>query len=134
MKIIGRVVLAGVLGLILTTQSGCLVAAAAAGTGATVAYIKGDLDANVDASPQRTVEATNNAVKELGFVLVSSNGSAADGEVISRTAADKRVKVTMKRLTDTSSKVTIRVGTWGDEAISLQVLEKIKKHLQTPVP
>ncbi|MGE5608167.1 MAG: DUF3568 family protein [Bacillota bacterium] len=134
MKIIGRVVLAGVLGLILVTQSGCLIAAAAAGTGATVAYVKGDLDANVDASPQRTVEATNAAVKDLGFVLVSSNGSAADGEVIARTATDKRVKVTMKRLSEKSSKVTIRVGTWGDEAISVQVLEKIKAHLQTPVP
>ena len=41
--------LAVILGLLLVTQSGCLVVAAAAGTGAGVAYVRGDLETSFDA-------------------------------------------------------------------------------------
>jgi len=134
MKAVKLVAISILLAAVLGALSGCLAVAAAGAAGAGVFYMKGDLDANVDATPPRVVEAANFTMKDLQYAVATTNSSATDGEVIAHTATDKKVRVTVKQVTEKSSKVTIRVGTWGDETMSVQILEKIKTHLQTPVP
>jgi hypothetical protein len=112
----------------LSLTPGCLVVALAAGV-AGVAYVNGDLEAQVDASPQKVVQASVDALKEMDVRILSSDASGIDGRVLGRTALEKKVDVTVKRETDKSSKLSIRVDTFGDETLSRQILDKIKSKL-----
>ena len=134
MKILSYVTSVAVMAFLLATQTGCLFAAGAAGAVAIVKYLDGDLDASVDAPPVRTVEAAKMAVQELQIKVATAQSSSLDGQLVAYTATDTKVKIKVNQLTEQSSKVTIRVGTWGDKDMSLRILEKIKAHLQTPVP
>jgi len=112
----------------LSLTPGCLVVALAAGV-AGVAYVNGDLEAQVDASPQKVVQASVDALKEMDVRILSSDASGIDGRVLGRTALEKKVDVTVKRESDKSSKLSIRVDTFGDETLSRQILDKIKSKL-----
>ena len=118
----------GVLGALLASQSGCLVAAAGAGAG-TVAYIRGDSDATVAAGPEAVTEAAEAAVAEMKLTVVSSTASTVDGKVVARTANDAKLVVVVKSTGNDVSKVSVRVGNFGDEGLQQQVLEKIKARL-----
>ena len=115
-------------GVVMTTQTGCLVAAVGAAAG-TVAYVKGDLEATVDAKPDVVIEATRTAAKDLGFAVEYANGSSIDGQAKLRSGADKEIFIKTKAIGDKSSKISIRVGTFGDESTSHLVLDKIKANL-----
>src|SRR5687768_9013736 len=77
-----RLIIALILGLACATQAGCLVVAAAAGTGAGVAYVRGDLDATVDASPVAAADATERAFKELDLHVISRESTALDAKLV----------------------------------------------------
>lgn len=102
----------------------------AAGAGAgTVAYIRGELNAPLEASLDRSIAATKKAVEELKFHQISEKSDALTAEFQLRDAQDDSIRVLLKRQTDTLTNVSIRVGTFGDETLSQTVLDKIKKHL-----
>ncbi len=120
-------ILAGAATLI-AVPSGCI--AVAAGAGATaVAYIRGELNAPVESTMDNAVRATRAAIADLKFNLVSEKADALSGEFVIRDAQDDRIVIGLKRQTDHITQVTIRVGTFGDEAISQTILESIKKRL-----
>ena len=118
---------------LLSTQSGCLVIAAAAGTGATVAYVRGDTDVLLDAPPQRVADAAESAMKELQIVVVAKHASAIDSKVTGRTARDTRLIVDARGSSTGASKVSIRAGAFGDGALQGQLLEGIRRHLGLPI-
>ncbi len=114
---------------VLGATSGCVAIVAGAGAGAAVAYVRGDLDSNLGVPVERALAAVNKAVAQLQFAKVSENKDALQAILLARNAADKRIEIRVEKLTDASSKVKIRVGTFGDEALSLTILEKIKANL-----
>jgi hypothetical protein len=114
---------------VLGSTSGCVAIVAGAGAGAAVAYVRGDLDSTLNGSLEKATAAVNKAIGQLQFAKVSENKDALQAIVIARNAADKRIEIRVEKLTDSSSKVKIRVGTFGDEALSLTILEKIKANL-----
>ena len=111
-------------------SGGCLAAAAAAGAGATVAYAKGDTERVVSADPPEVVEAARAVLDELAIPVISSESSQIDGVVNGRTAADKKVRVYVEQQTPGVSHVSVRVGTFGDEALSGRILEGITSRLE----
>ena len=113
----------------LTLNSGCLAVAAGAGAGATVAYVRGDLDTTLNASYEKSVRAVNEAVKQLQFAKVSENKDALQATIIARTGADKKVELRVDKLADDATKLKIRVGTFGDDALTQSILEKVKANL-----
>ena len=121
----------GLVLLALVTSSGCVAVVAGAGVGAAVAvaYVRGDLDATLNASLDRSLQAAKKAVTQLQFAKVSENKDALQAIVVSRNAADKRIDIRLEKVTDAATKLKIRVGTFGDEALSLAILEKIKANL-----
>lgn len=123
-----RIVVALALGTVATFQTGCVAVAVGAGAGA-VAYIRGELSGDVAYGMKRTLAASNEAVQELGFAKVSERSDALTGTIVARTADDKKVEIRLERLTDTTTKVKIRVGVFGDQAISMQVWDRIKEGL-----
>ena len=113
----------------LTLNSGCLAVAAGAGAGATVAYMRGDLDTTLNASYEKSVRAANEAIKQLQFAKVSENKDALQATIIARTGADKKIELRVDKLADDATKLKIRVGTFGDDALTQSILEKIKANL-----
>lgn len=113
----------------LVLNQGCaaiLVGTAAVGT---YAYVRGDLDAPLDASLENSLAASNKAIEQLKFAKVSEKSDALQAIIITRNAADKKIELRLEKTTDKTSKVKIRVGTFGDEHLSISILEKIKANL-----
>jgi hypothetical protein len=121
-----------ILGLFLVSQAGCLLVAAAAGTGATVAYVRGDLESNVDADPKTVADAAERALKSLDIAVISKEASLIDGKVQGRTARDVKITVVIKGESEKSSHVSVRMGTFGDAATQSNILEHIRKELTAP--
>jgi hypothetical protein len=113
---------------VLTFNSGCL--AAAAGAGATaVAWVKGELHTTVNGSFEHSVAAANQAVQQLQFAKVSESKDALLAIIVARNAADKKIEIKLEQVGGALTNVKIRVGIFGDEPLSLAVLEKIKANL-----
>ena len=113
----------------LVATSGCLAVAAGAGAGATVAYVRGDLDTTLSANLDHSVRAVNKAIEELKFAKVSEAKDALQAVIIARNAADKKIELHLDKLADDATKLKIRVGTFGDDVLQVTILEKIKSNL-----
>lgn len=116
------------LGALCGLQS-CVALAAGAAGGTAVAYVMGEFEARLEASPQRVVKASQNVLEDMDIKVQSADSTSLDGQVVGKTALDKEVKITVKRVDDRWSKIGIRVGTFGDEEFSRQIYEKIKNEL-----
>ncbi len=110
-------------------STGCVavVAAGAAGTG--VAWYRGQLEANLDQNIDEVFAASQKALNQLEFANISNKKSSVDAELVSRTALDKKVEVRLQKVTDRSTKVIVRVGVFGDETLSMSILDKIRAGL-----
>lgn len=113
----------------LASTSGCLAVAAGAGAGATVAYVRGDLDTTLSANLDRSDEAVNRALMQLQFAKISEKKDALQAIVIARNAADKKIELHLQRLADDATKLKIRVGTFGDDSLQTTILERVKANL-----
>ena len=114
------------------SQSGCLIAAAAAGTGAGVMYVKGKTVATLDGTPRTIAGATGQAMKDLGMLVISTDVSDTEATIVGRTSNDTKVETTVKTETDHTSKIFIRAGVFGDVAIQRQLLDRIRTNLGLP--
>jgi len=129
MQFLRATAITSILSLVLVSQTGCIAVAAAAGAGAGVAYATGDTNHAVDGTPQEVSAAAEQALMQMGMVVISNSVSAVDATVIARTGRDKKVEVTAKVQTERRSVVSIRVGVFGDEMLQRDLLDKIKENL-----
>ncbi len=114
--------------LVFPGLSGCIAVAAGAGAAGVgvVAYARGDLEASMAKDYNSVVDATRVAIKELEFAKVSDNKDAFKALLVARTALDKKVEITIVNSGKNLTNIKIRVGVFGDEQLSLAILEKIK--------
>ena len=109
-------------------NSGCaLLVGGAAGAG-TVAYLKGELKTNEDVPIDKLWNATQAAIKEMGFAVKTEEKDALSAKLVALTADDKTININLKKRNDYLTEISIRVGTFGDESLSKKILEEIKKH------
>jgi hypothetical protein len=116
--------------LMVTTQAGCLLLAAGAVAGGTVAYVKGDLEADVDGDVARTVEASKAAMEDLKLPVMGSYAIGGEGKVEARLGTDNKATVNVNARTEKVTHVSIRIGTFGDGSMSQTILERIKANLK----
>ncbi len=114
---------------VLVLQSGCVAVAVGGAAAGTVAYVRGDLQATLDASHERSLRATKRAIERMKYALVSERSDALAGQFIARTALDKKIDVLVTKESDKATKIRIRVGMFGDEQISRALLDAIKAQL-----
>jgi Protein of unknown function (DUF3568) len=130
--ILSRTLATLALAFTLTLGSGCFLfvvgAGAAAGAG-TVAYIKGELDATLPNNYNAVADASAKAIDEMHFALVSQSRDSAGALVTARTVEDTRIMINVEVVDTNLTKVRIRVGTFGDEALSRSILDQIKRNL-----
>ena len=116
----------------LLLQTGCAVllvgGGAAAGIGGYV-FVKGELKSTENAPMERVWMASLGAMEELKFPVTMQNKDAVSAQITARTAQDKKVHIALKSVGESSTEIRIRVGTWGDEALSLVIMDKLKKKL-----
>lgn len=111
---------------------GCVaVAVGAAAAGGTVAYVRGGLEANYEASLERVQDASVAAIDDLGFSLISDRGDRTGGDIIARTGQDRRIEITVRPLGDQLTQARIRIGTFGDQDLSMRIHERIRDRLKT---
>jgi len=124
-----RLIALALLSAFALTASGCLAAAAAAGAGGTVAYMRGDLEATVQAGPRDVAAAAETALNEMGINVLSSSSDDTGGTITARNAQDKKITIEINRLNESASTISIRVGMFGDEALSRAIYERVKASL-----
>lgn len=124
-----RLVVAVGLTGVTVVQSGCLIVAAGAAAAGTVMYVRGELQASLANPYPAVITATGEAIEKLQFRKISEKGDALKTVIVARTGSDKKVEITVKKVTDSVTKVEIRVGVFGNEALSMTILEKIKESL-----
>ncbi|MCK5707322.1 MAG: DUF3568 family protein [Candidatus Aureabacteria bacterium] len=115
--------------LLLPFISGCAALLAGSAGAGTVAYIRGELQANAEADLEKAVSASNKAITNLQFIKVSEQTDKLASKIICRNAQDKKITITLKKITDNSTEVSIRVGMFGDQTLSLTLLDEINKEL-----
>lgn len=113
----------------LAGTSGCLAIAAGAAGAGTVAYIRGELDTSVSHPIDQVDNATNRAADQLRFVKINEAADALTRVITLRTAEDKKIDIRLNRTTDNLTRIRIRVGMFGDEAISRALLNRITANL-----
>ena len=92
-------------------------------------YETGSLKTVEQVSQERAHTATLAALKDLQFGLVGDVTEAAQQRVSARTSTDKKVLVVLEKESESITAIRVTVGAFGDEAMSLQVMNKIKSHL-----
>jgi uncharacterized lipoprotein len=106
------------------------VVGAVAGAGAaTYAYVNGQVESTLGAPYDKTWSATQAAIQDLEFKVTKTTKDALNAELDAKTAEDKSITIKLSHVSDTATKLTIRVGKFGDKQISDAILDKIKKHL-----
>ena len=116
--------------VLLGTQGGCLVVAAAAVTGGMVAHASADTEAYVKGDVPAVTAAGKQAVEEMGLTVIWSKSGEVQGQVLARTASDRRVAIKVTAAGNDSSRVSIRRGTFGKESFQQEVLYRLRKCLE----
>jgi endo-beta-N-acetylglucosaminidase D len=125
----GQIFLALLLVSPVVLVEGCVVAAVGGGAAGTVAYIRGDLEA-VEAKDIETVyKATEKALEELGLVVSKKTKDALSAKIIARDAQDKKITIKLNATTEETTKLSIRIGTFGSETKSRLIYQKICDNL-----
>jgi hypothetical protein len=114
---------------ILGSGAGCAAVAVGAAGGSGLAYMIGDLETKVNATPKEVAAAAGRALEDLEIRLILENSSKLDAKVVGRTGTDRRVQITAEMVGEGGSEVFIRVGIFGDEHMSRQILDALKKQL-----
>jgi hypothetical protein len=107
---------------------GCVVAAVGAGAG-TVAYVRGDLETVESEELDAVYKATEKALDELELTVSKKTKDAMSAEIIARDSQDKKIRVKLVATAEGTTKVSIRIGMFGNETKSRLIYEQIKKNL-----
>jgi len=111
---------------------GCVAAAVgigAAGAAGTIAYVKGDLEAVESEDLDTVYQAAVKAVDELELNVISKSKDALSATIYARDAQDKKVNIILKSTAEQTTKISIRIGTFGDETKSRLIYKKINYNL-----
>ena len=111
---------------VLFPLTGCgilILGGAAAGT---VGYVSGDLNGTVEGEFQNVVEAADLAFRENSFREASRDAGQHSIAYELWTPQDDKVLLTITRASKTLTNITIRVGVFGDEPLSRNILDEIK--------
>ena len=113
--------------------SGCLaLAVGAAGGVAGAVYVMGKLQDELNHPVPIVHDATVAAMEDLQLKLSENKADKLSAHMESEFADGARVWIDLDTLSDSRTRVTIRVGLKGDEVRSRKIYDAIKQHLPRP--
>ena len=109
---------------------GCaaLVIGALGGIG-TATWFSGKLSAEVDASFEDTIEAVKSALKSMDLAVTKETTTKDITQIMTAYSDRTTTWIDIHPLTQSRSKIEIRVGVTGNKANSQKIMERIKKYL-----
>jgi hypothetical protein len=125
-KVFLTVLLAGMIGFL----AGCWVVVAGAGAAGTVAYLKGDLEAVEPSNLDAVYAATAKALEQLGLYPIEDRKDALSALISTRDAQDEKITIRLRRTTSETTKISIRVGIFGNETKSRLIYQQIHDNLR----
>jgi hypothetical protein len=133
---IHRVCLLLVLAGLAVHEAGCLAVVAGAGAAGTVAYLQGDLESEESYKLDTVYTATREAMNQLELSVLEgkTEKDALSATIVARDASDQRVTVKLKSQSEQSTKLSIRVGTFGNQTKSNMLYNRIRENLKATVP
>jgi hypothetical protein len=143
MRMASRQTALAALAVLALANGGCLVVAAGAAAGAGAAgyaYVKGKVSYTFNAALDDTWAAAHKALSELKMpVLAEERETNRSGFVRSQTGDGTPVRIYLEAISREGSpavgtEVGVRVGTFGDYAVSDQILRQMSAHLVPLTP
>jgi len=83
----------------------------------------------ISSSPDKVTTAAEKAANDLKLTDIVATGTKVDGKLTAKDAHGDPVTIDIQQAGDNVSKVTIHIGTAGDESVSKQLIDRIKSHL-----
>lgn len=117
--------------LLLVNIYGCfaLLAGAAGGTG-TAVWLSGKLTQQVNAPYNKTIDAVSAALRSLRLEITKETVGKNVAQIMSKYTDGKTIWVDVRRISDTSSKIEVRVGAIdGDKVAADKILKRIQRYL-----
>ncbi len=109
---------------------GCLALGVGAAAGAAgLAFAEGSLRGTVKGTPVQVVNSAQATLKDMGFTIQDAAGDAAEGHVDGKTANGRNISILTKDAGGGTSDISIRVGTFGDEALSRDIYNRIASRM-----
>ena len=108
---------------------GCVAAAVGLGAAGTIAYVRGDLESKESKNIEVVYSAALVAAEQLELRVISKSKDALSATIIARDAQDKKIEIKMNAASEQTTKLSIRVGTFGDETKSQLIYQKIYNNL-----
>jgi hypothetical protein len=108
---------------------GCVAVAVGAGAAGAVAYLRGELQSSVSEDVEDVILATAKAIEQLKFSQVEARKDALSGVFEARNARNDKIVITIDRQAEGLTRLRIRVGLIGNEAVSRSILSQINKNL-----
>ena len=99
------------------------------GTDATYSKAEGVLRSTLPASMTDVVNATNAALEDLELVGIDRTVDKLKGKITARMAVGTKVAINLESQGFENTSLRIKVGTFGDRSISLQLLRNIERQL-----
>ena len=99
------------------------------GTDATYSWVEASLESTLPGAMPEVVNATTATLEDLELVGVESSVDRLKGKITARLAVGTKVAIGLETTDFETTKIRIKVGTFGDRSISLQILRNIEKRL-----
>ena len=116
--------------LFLVNLYGCvaLLAGAAGGAG-TATWLSRKITQEVNAPIDKALEASKSAFKSLKLDISKETIKDEVAQIIGKYTDGRTVWVDIHRLTQSTSRIEVRVGAWGDKEATREILDKILRYL-----
>lgn len=99
------------------------------GTEASHSKAEGVLRATLEGTVPDVVNATNATLEDLELTAVENTVDKLKGKITARMAVGTKVTIGLEAVGTGSTAVRIKVGTFGDRSISMQIFRNIEKRL-----
>ena len=99
------------------------------GTSASYSKAEGVLRSTLEGSVPDVVNATNATLEDLELTGVDSQVDKLKGKITARMAVGTKVGINLEAVDFDTTAIRIKVGTFGDKSISMQILRNIEKQL-----
>jgi hypothetical protein len=93
-------------------------------------YASGNLSAMLSADVQQSYDASLKACDQLQLLPSEKSKDALGAKIVTKTSADKKVTISLKRVSDMNTEIVIEVGMVGDKEISTTLYAKILDNLK----
>ena len=99
------------------------------GTEANYSWIEGSLESTLAGPMPDVVNATTATLTDLELVGIDSTVDRLKGKITARMAVGTKVSINLEAVDFENTSIRIKVGTFGDRSIALQILRNIEKRL-----